>query len=86
MFPLGNHFLTCALCDVLAERLDVIVEYIASDTSSALTNSVSSDAIFAPIFLSIFNPTSLHIPYPTFLPYAYLSYVSPFMPFTLTNR
>ena len=34
---------------------------------------------FYSYFLSIFDPTSLHIPYPTFLPHAYLYYVYPFM-------
>ena len=45
--------------------------------------------LFLLVFLSIFNPTSLHIPYPTFLLYAYPDYVHPFMPlmpFTLTNK
>ena len=41
---------------------------------------------FCSHFLSIFDPTSLHPPYPTFLPYVYLCYVYPLMPFKLTNR
>ena len=41
---------------------------------------------FCSYFSSIFDPTSLHIPYPTFLPHVYLSYIYPFMSFTLTNR
>ena len=36
-------------------------------------------------FLSIFEPSSLHVPYPTFLLYAHLSYVYPLVPLTLTN-
>ena len=43
---------------------------------------VSSDTIFAHIFPSIFDPTSLHIPYPTpFLPYVYPKYVHFFYAF-----
>ena len=42
--------------------------------------------LFLLIFSSIFDPTSLHIPYPTFLLYAYLCYVYPLMHFTLTNK
>ena len=44
---------------------------------------------FCSYFSSIFDPTSFHIPYPTFLLYAYLGYVYLrlcFMLFTLTNR
>ena len=44
---------------------------------------------FCSYFSSISDPTSLHIPYPTFLLYAYLGYVHPlmpFMPYTLTNK
>ena len=40
---------------------------------------------FCSYFSSIFDPTSLHIPYPTFLHHVYLCYVYPFMSFTLTN-
>ena len=36
--------------------------------------------LFLLVFLSIFNPTPLHIPYSTFLPYAYRNYVSSLMP------
>ena len=41
---------------------------------------------FCSYFSSIFNPTSLHIPYPTFFPHVYPCYVYPLMLFTLTNR
>ena len=44
---------------------------------------------FCSYFSSISDPISLHIPYPTFLLYAYLGYVHPlmpFMPYTLTNK
>ena len=40
---------------------------------------------FCLYFLSIFDPTSFHIPYPTFLPYVYPCYDFPFYTFTLTN-
>ena len=57
MFPLGNRFLTRALCDVLAERSDVIVEYIASDTSSALTNSALNNVLYSHAFAKAFDPS-----------------------------
>ena len=41
---------------------------------------------FCSYFSSIFNPTSLHIPYPTFPPYGHLCYVPFSMSFMLTNR
>ena len=41
---------------------------------------------FHKYFLSIFDPSSLHIPYPTFLPYVHPSYVLPFYAFMLTNK
>ena len=41
---------------------------------------------FCLYFLSIFNPTSLHIPYPTFLLHVYLCYVYLLMPFMLMNK
>ena len=43
---------------------------------------MSLDAIFTPISLSIFDPTSSHsFPLPL-SPYVYLSYVYPFMPYS----
>ena len=41
---------------------------------------------FCLYFLSIFDPTSLHIPYTTFFLYVYLCYALPLMSFMLTNR
>ena len=48
--------MTRALCDVLAERSDVIVEYIASDTSSALANSALNNVSYGRAFAKTFNP------------------------------
>jgi len=51
---LGTGLLTRSLCEVLVERLDVIVEYVVTDVSSALANSavqtVSYDRAFSKAF------------------------------------
>ena len=50
---------------------------------------LSLDAIFARIFRPFFDPTSLHIPYPTFLLHVYLCHdhflYAPY-DFTLMNK
>ena len=68
-----NH----ALKDLLNIQVDGLPEFKAH---------IVIGHYFCSYFLSIFDPTSLHIPYPTFPPYVYPCYVYSLMLFTLTNR
>ena len=72
---------------------DILAPYSGSHQTCSGTLPHNQDVLlivighyFCSYFSSIFNPTSLHIPYPTFLLYAYLCYVLSFMLFMLTNR
>ena len=62
------------LAAVLTRNLAISRGFHAVDTL-LLMLCVIRHYFFCSYFLSIFDPTSLHIPYPIFLPYVYLGYV-----------